>query len=329
MDHLHATLRKAAQDVRLDPRVRDGFRRTLVLMAAGPAPAPSFRLPRAFAWALGAFVIATSGATVTLASARALPGETLYAAKVQVLEPVERAFAFSAEAEGEVAVRHLERRFREAAELSASGRYAAHDAELAALAEADVRVLDDERHAASRARFEALAAAYGPTLALDASGRVAFRNATRLGRIGDDELPDEVASAAARSQLALAKENRESASSSGAVRTKAAERRIEESKRLAAAAEAELGKGSYRAALELSGASAKAATEARLFAAIASSTSATSTASSTQATSSAATSTTQASTTKASATASSSPAASGTTPSSPGKGPQFLDGLFR
>lgn len=295
MDPIHAKIHKASREVKMDPQLRDGFRRTLAVMAGGhvaPTPARFFSLPRSFAWASAAVLVAVSGASVTLASTRSIPGDPLYPAKVSILEPVERALAFSDEARGEVAVSHLERRFREAAELSAAGTYDEHDETLAALAKRDRDVLDDDRQVAARAKFESMAAAYAPVLRAKGSQRFAFAAAVRLGSFDDEQISDELREAAAREQIARVKRSREAASSARF------QERMREADRLAAAAEAELGRRSFKSALELSGEAAQIASEAELFASL-SATSSTSTAA-TSSTSTASTSSSTASSTNAS-----------------------------
>jgi hypothetical protein len=287
MDPIHAKIHKASREVKMDPHLRDGFRRTLEVMASGHVartPARLFSVPRSFAWASAAVLVAVSGASVTLASTRSVPGDPLYPAKVSVLEPVERALAFSEEAKGQVAVSHLERRFREAAELTAQGTYDEHDEELAELAKRDRDVLDGDVHAAARAKFESVAAAYAPVLRAKGSQRFAFAAAVRLGSFEDDEVSDELRERAAREQLARVKRSQESTASE---RFRA---RMREADRLAAAAEAELERRSFKSALELSGAAAQIANEAELFASL-SATSSTSTAA-TSSTSTAATTST-------------------------------------
>lgn len=265
MDKLHAAIHKASRSVRLDPHAKAGFRRTLEALTGSPAavPVPS-RLPRALAWALAAVVIASTGATATYASSLALPGEALYQVKVGVLEPAEAAFALTADAKADVAVAHLERRFQEAAALSAAGTLDAHDEELAARAEADVAAVDREDQPVAKARFEALAAVYGPSLKLRDVTRSRFAAMVRL-QDAKDPVSDDVAQATAREQLrtALAK----AAAAQRASADAAVSSRLQKADRLSRAASFELDRGSYQAALKLSGAAATAATEAELFAA--------------------------------------------------------------
>lgn len=264
MDPLHATLHKASRSVVLDPHVKDGFRRTLVSMTepTGIPQEASFRVPRALVWSMVAIIAATTGATVTFASSKAIPGDALYSVKIKALEPTERALAFTADAQAQVAVAHLERRFREAAELSANGRLEAHDEELALLAEPDVKTVDRDDQPEARARFEALAATYGSALI---RGNARFAATVRLG----DFVSDGLAKAAAEQQLAIAKEKRDNTKSRTSL---AVSNRIAMSNRLSKAAGDELAKGSFQSALELSGAAAKVATEAQLFASFATST---------------------------------------------------------
>lgn len=316
MDQLHAILHKASHEVNLDPHLKGGFRRTLEVMVDEPVAAPArvFRMPRSLAWALGAVIISVSGASVTLASTRAIPGDPLYPAKVYGVEPIERALAFSADAKADVAADHLERRFREAAELSASGKLESHDEELAMLAERDVRLVDSDEHPAARARFEAMAAAYAPVLRARAQMSLSFARAVRLGDAEGDREPDDLAVAVTREQLTRAKASRDAAATFAATHARTSAR-LKESDRLSAAAEVELGKGSVDAALELSGAAAKVAGEAQLFAAFGSTATAGS-ASSTASTSSSTASTTG-SVQGASTTASGAVQASTTPASSP------------
>jgi|GEM_PF-5364549 len=285
MDHLHAILHKASRNVRLEPRLKAGFRHTLEVMTEVPAvPAEAaFRLPRSLAFALGAVVLAVSGASATYASARALPGDALYAAKVRGLEPLERAFAFSAEAKADLAVTHLERRFKEATELSAEGTYEAHDAELAELAERDLAAIDAEEHPEARARLKALANAYLPSLDTGSSTATAFARAVIADDESDAEPDHDLAVAVTLRQLARAKASREAVISLDGSTELAA--RLKESDRLSAAASLALDAGSFDQALSLSGDAAQVAGEAELFASIAAqATTSTSTASSTAST---------------------------------------------
>lgn len=269
MDPIHAKINKASKEVRMDPHLREGFGRTLAVMVDGPTVAPAtslFRFPRSFAWATAAVLVAVSGASVTLASTRSVPGDPLYPAKVSVLEPVERALAFSAEAEGEVAVRHLERRFREAAELSAQGSYDQHDESLAALVARDRAVIDGEGQEAARTKFETMAVAYAPVFRTKGIKTFAFAKAMRLG-VTEDEVSDELAGAAAREQIARVKRGRDTNLSAKY------SARFKEADRLAAAAQVELDQGSFKTALQLSGLAAQIANEAEIFSAISASSS--------------------------------------------------------
>lgn len=267
MDQLHATIHKASQEVRLDPVTKAGFRRTLEVMteAAAPAAAPA-RFPRALAWALAAIVAAGSGATATYASAQSLPGEALYSVKVNLLEPAEEALAFSAEAKAAVAVSHIERRYQEAALLSASGRLAAYDGELAARAEKDVAVVDRDDQPVARARFQALASVYGDRLKIADVKLSRFALAVRLGD-GKDRVTDDTARATAKEQLALAR-SKGDAVKKGKVSAEVTARlsRVSE---LSDAANEDLDRGAYQAALKLSAAAAQAAREAEIFAGVA------------------------------------------------------------
>jgi hypothetical protein len=267
MDQLHATLHKASRSVSMDPHLRAGFRRTLEAVTATSAPVPAFRMPKALAWSFAVMALAIGGAGVTYASTQAVPGDALYAMKVRVVEPTETALAFSAEAKADVAVAHVERRFREAATLSAEGRLEAHDERLAARVATDIAVA--EASPSGRERVEALAVAYGPTLRLHGFVRGKFAAAVRLGDMRDN-VPDGLAAATARQQLAIASE-RSSEAASIAPGNAAVSLRLQEADRLSAAASAELESGSLDDALELSGVAAKVATEAQLFATLATS----------------------------------------------------------
>ena len=317
MDELHATLHKASRAVTMDPHLKAGFRRTLEAMTddVGVVAQPaSFRVPRALAWALAAVIAATSGATVTFASSKAVPGDALYAVKVNALEPAERALAFSSEAKADVAVTHLERRFREAAELAAAGTLEDHDDQLAELAARDVAVVDNDDQPVARARFEALASAYGPALV---RGKARFAAAVRIDH-ADEAVPDDLAQATAKQQLAIAQQKREGTSRTTGIAAVA--KKLDASDRLSRAANEELGKGSFQEALELSGAAAKMATEAQLFATFVTDAS-TTTASTTSST------VTSPSSTEATTTTSIAPSASSTASTTPGTEPE--DGFFR
>lgn len=272
MDHIHATLKKASEEVSLDPHLKDGFRRTLEVMTASSVPqAAARRMSRSLSWALAAVIVATSGATVTYASTKSVPGDVLYSTKVKALEPLESALALTPEAKADVAVAHLERRFQEAAALSAAGTLDEHDDELAALASSDVSTVEGEDQPVARARFEALAANYAPVISRRKEGRGKFAEAVRLGDL-KDVVSDHVAEITAREQLAIAQSQRDSAEGNNSDDV-AVIARLKASHRLTEDANAELQKGSFRAALELSGAAAKIATEARIFSTLGASTS--------------------------------------------------------
>ncbi len=276
MDKLRSTIHEASRAVHLDPHVKDGFRRTLEALTETPAVAAapaSFRLPRALAWSLAAFVVASTGATATYASTRALPGDALYAMKIAVVEPAESALAFSADAKAEVAVAHLERRFQEAAALSAQGTLDEHDESLAELAARDVAAVDRDDQPVARARFEALAAAYGPSLSLSNKTKSRFAVAVRIESEDEVPVPDYVAKATAEEQIAIAKQKGDAAKK-GKV-SAAVSLRLKTAGRLSEAAEDQLEKGSYQSALKLSGAAAQAALEAQLFSQVSSSTTST------------------------------------------------------
>lgn len=276
MDKLHSTIRQASRAVRLDPQVKAGFRRTLAALTDSPAAVPAgSRLPRALAWALAAFVVASTGATATYASTRALPGDALYGMKVGVVEPAESALAFSADAKADVAVAHLERRFQEAAALSAEGTLDQHDAGLATLAERDVAVVERDDQPVARARLEALAATYGPRIRLTNVATSRFAAAVRLDAEDEVPVPDYVAKAAAQQQLIIAEEKGNAAKQSAAASSAAVSFRLKTAGRLSQEAADQLTKGSYQAALKLSGAAAQAALEAQLFAGLSSSTTST------------------------------------------------------
>ncbi len=262
MEKFHATLNKASKHVMLDPHMKDGFRRTLEVMTASSVPQASYRLPPVFAWSLAAIVIATTGGTVTFASTHALPGDALYSVKVAAIEPAETAFAFTPEAKADVAVTHLTRRFQEAAALSAAGTLDEHDEQLATLAAADVEIVDRDDQPEARAKFEALSATYTPILTVRDSRHGKFAAAVRLGD-PYDAVPDDIAAATTREQLSLAEKNRGIASKNAG--SAAVSSRLKVSGRLSDAAQKELDKGAFRAALELSGASAKLASEAQIF----------------------------------------------------------------
>lgn len=264
MDQLHATLKKASEAVTLDPHLKDGFRRTLEVMTASSVPqAAARRMSRSLSWALAAVIVATSGATVTYASTKSVPGDVLYSTKIKALEPLESALALTPEAKADVAVAHLERRFQEAAALSAAGTFDEHDEQLAALSASDVATVEAEDQPVARARFEALAANYAPVISRRREGRGKFVEAVRIGEL-KDVVSDHVAEVTAREQLAIAQSQRDTAESNNSVDVVVLAR-LKASQRLTDDANAELQKGSFRAALELSGAAAKIATEARIF----------------------------------------------------------------
>lgn len=270
MDKIHATIHKASRSVVLDPHTKAGFRRTLEAMTAAPElEASRARLPRALAWALAAVVIASTGATATYASTHALPGEALYGVKVKVLEPAETALAFSAEAKADVAVAHLERRFQEAAVLSASGKLDDHDEELAVMAEKDIAAVDRDDQPVARARFQALASVYRPNLKFRDEKRSRFALAVRLADAAE-LVADDIAQAKAEQQLSIALAKGEEARKGTDSAVVAL--RLKNAARLAEAARLDLDRGSYQTALRLSGAAAAAATEAQVFSSIGSTT---------------------------------------------------------
>lgn len=315
MDPLHAIIHKASRSVHRDSHDAAAFRRTLDALTGTPAAAPArARFPRAFAWALVAVFVAGSGATVTYASSRALPGEALYAMKVKVVEPAETALALSAEAKADVAVAHLERRFKEAAALSAAGTLEDHDETLAVAAEKDLAIVDREEEPVARARFEALASVYAPSIRLENAERSRFAIATRLAK-APPRIEDRIAKEAAREQIAIASQR--SLVASKGQGSAAVSARLQAADRFSKAASAEFDKGSFQAAFQLSGDAVRAATEAQVIAGIASST----------------TSTTSTAPVPSSTTSTASSSSQGSSsPSGPGSSTPagaFLRGLFR
>jgi hypothetical protein len=97
---------------------------------AVPIPSPYF----SFFMRTPAFILALilvgvlGGGGVALAAAGALPGDTLYAIKTDVNEPVERVLALSDDAKADVDIAHAEERLREVELLAASGDTARADA---------------------------------------------------------------------------------------------------------------------------------------------------------------------------------------------------------
>jgi hypothetical protein len=329
MNKIHAIIHKASRSVHLDPHTKAGFRRTLEALTESPEAVPAVaRFPRALAWALAAVVVASTGATATYASTRALPGETLYSVKVNVLEPAEEAFALTADAKAEVALAHIERRYREAAELSAAGSLAAYDEMLAAQAAIDVAKVDRDDQPVARARFQAFASVYGPSLLIEDVAASRFAAAVRLGD-ANDRVSDDMARIAAEKQLAVALQKGAEARKGAA--SLAVSARLQRVDQLSRAANMDLNKGAYQAALKLSGAAAQAAAEAKIFAEVADEDTATSTdETSTTTTSTSVTATSSATTSverkKAPATKAKSPVSPDTDPPSGAGG--ILQGLL-
>lgn len=264
MDPLFAKLHKAAEDVHLDMHTKEGFRRTLEMVTMQPAaPMQSgYRLPRAVAWAMAAVIAATSGAGVTYASTKAVPGDTLYSVKVHVVEPTESALALSESAKEQVAIAHIQRRFQEAAELSANGKLEQHDEQLAAVAADDIAAVDREDKPEVQAQFKALAATYAPTLRLQGMVRGKFARAVRIDVVAD-AVSDDVAKTVAVRQVALVRKERTAMGERRMHTPQSVSKRLEAADRLTQAADDELQKGSFQSALELSGAAVKLVNEAQ------------------------------------------------------------------
>jgi hypothetical protein len=182
--------------------------------------------------------------------------------KVHVVEPTESALALSESAKEQVAIAHIQRRFQEAAELSANGKLEQHDEQLAAVAADDIAAVDREDKPEVQAQFKALAATYAPTLRLQGMVRGKFARAVRIDVVAD-AVSDDVAKTVAVRQVALVRKERTAMGERRMHTPQSVSKRLEAADRLTQAADDELQKGSFQSALELSGAAVKLVNEAQ------------------------------------------------------------------